>query len=133
MTHKKVSIYIRVYFNMQANTGVAISVWDYQGKTKEIVINVGGAVKTTGNREIIKSVTRAIEALKEPCFLTIHTQTNFGFKLLDRPNKKWVHREAADELLNAIRKGNHIVTYVDCSATEEGKQLQKMLGTKVKS
>ncbi|RMD86882.1 MAG: ribonuclease HI [Calditrichaeota bacterium] len=58
----------------------------YQGKRKEIS---GGFKNTTNNRMELMAVIKALEALKEPCKVTLYSDSQY---LVESLNKGWVKR-----------------------------------------
>ena len=58
----------------------------YQGKKKEFT---GGFRATTNNRMEIFAVIKALEALKEPCQVTVHSDSKY---LVETMNEGWVKR-----------------------------------------
>ncbi len=57
----------------------------YNGKEKELS---GGEKETTNNRMELTAVIKALEALKEPCSVTVTTDSKY---VCDAINQKWVY------------------------------------------
>ncbi len=57
----------------------------YQGQTKELS---GGFAKTTNNRMEILAALAGLEALKEPCSVTVISDSKY---LVDTMDKGWIH------------------------------------------
>lgn len=58
-------------------TGGWAAVLSYQGKSKEIS---GAELETTNNRMELMAAIRALEALKRPCKVVIHTDSQYVMK-----------------------------------------------------
>ena len=125
---KEIDIYIRVIQTNPANRGRAIILYKLGQNMKEIHFST---LERTHNRSIILSSTIAMEGLKYNCIVNLYTQNNFGFKFM-KNSKKWVNRDSGEGLHHIAAFGGHTVNYIDCSVTEEGKNHQQMLATKMK-
>ena len=122
----EVDVFIRVH--QTVNKGQDIVLYRYKGKVKELYFST---LETTHNRSIILASKIGIEGLNSSCIVNLHTQCNFGFKFMEN-SKKWVNRDVGDLLAVAIAEGGHKVNFIDCSATEEGKDYQQALEVKLR-
>ena len=68
------------------------SVLLYNGHRKELS---GGEAETTNNRMELMAVIRAMEALKRPCEVTIHTDSTYVMKGMT----EWIHAWKASEYI----------------------------------
>lgn len=96
------------------------TILEYKGKTKELC---GGSELTTNNKMELTAVIEGLKALKEPCSVTVITDSQYvsngitlgwakswkenGWKKKDK--KPALNPELWDELLNLCEK--HIVTF----------------------
>ncbi|MBC8276800.1 MAG: ribonuclease HI [FCB group bacterium] len=76
----------------------------YNSKRKELS---GGFRRTTNNRMELLGVLTGLRALKEPCMVTIYTDSKY---IVDAVNQRWLF---AWKRMNWIRKGNNPVMNVD--------------------
>jgi ribonuclease HI len=81
---KKVTIYTDGACSKNPGPGGWASVLIYKGKEKNIS---GYEPETTNNRMELKAVLEAIKALKEPCEVTLHTDSSY---LHDAFEKGWI-------------------------------------------
>ncbi len=70
----------------------------YNGKEKEIS---GGEKETTNNRMELTAVIKAISALKEPCEITLYTDSKY---VCDAVNQRWVYSWKAKGWKKADKK-----------------------------
>lgn len=70
----------------------------YKGLRKEIS---AGYKKTTNNRMEALAVIRALEALKEPCQVTLYSDSKY---VVDAVTKRWVHKWKANNWVKADKK-----------------------------
>ncbi|MGN0523600.1 MAG: ribonuclease HI [Eubacterium sp.] len=82
---KNVSIYTDGACSGNPGKGGWGAVLVYNGKEKELS---GGNPKTTNNRMELTAVIRALEALNEPCNVTLTTDSKY---VCDAVNKGWVY------------------------------------------
>ncbi len=61
------------------------AVLQYKGRTRELY---GGAPETTNNRMEMTAAIRALEALKRPCHVVLHTDSQY----LRRGITEWMHK-----------------------------------------
>ena len=73
------------------------SVLLYNGHRKELS---GGEAETTNNRMELMAVIRAMEALKRPCEVTIHTDSTYVMKGMT----EWIHAWKARNWKTASKK-----------------------------
>jgi ribonuclease HI len=127
---KEIEIFVRVLQTPPAKQGLAIVLYRYKGRVKELYFST---LERTPNRSVILASTIAIEGLNGACNINLYTQSNFGFLfMMKKVNKKWVNRDVGNVLIETIAKGGHEVNLIDCSATDEGKDYQQALAAKLK-
>ncbi|MBS0959052.1 MULTISPECIES: ribonuclease HI [Acetobacter] len=61
----------------------------FKGKEKELS---GGEAETTNNRMELTAATRALEALKRPCIVRLHTDSEYVRNGITRWHTGWVRR-----------------------------------------
>ncbi len=66
------------------------AILEYQGHRKELS---GGEKRTTNNRMELLGAIRALEALKEPCSVTLYSDSKY---MIDALEKGWVKRWKAN-------------------------------------
>ena len=81
---KKVEIYTDGACSGNPGPGGWGAVLVYNGHEKELS---GGEKQTTNNRMELTAVIRALEELKEPCAVTLTTDSKY---VCDAVNKEWV-------------------------------------------
>jgi hypothetical protein len=104
---KEVNIYI--YSNGRYN----ITIFEYGNIMRE-VYDISEDARSV-NRCVMYAVIKAINALKEPCKITLYLQTNVGFKYMENTKKKWRNRDLGNEIQESIQLGKHSVQYIDYS------------------
>lgn len=118
---KKVNIYTDGACSGNPGPGGWAAILEYNGKRKEIS---GGEKETTNNRMELTAVIRALSALKEPCEVSLITDSQYvyngitlgwaeswknnGWKKKDK--KPALNPDLWDKLLNLNRK--HDVKYI---------------------
>ncbi|WNF35693.1 hypothetical protein RJD24_14690 [Bacillaceae bacterium IKA-2] len=124
---KTVNICIKQYQKSNLG-GHAIAFLQYYNRTSEMYFCTLGS---THYRSIMIASILAIEKLKEPCTINLYLQANVGFRYMETGRKKWVNRDIGNLLVDTVSKGNHIIKFIDCSATDKGKAIQHSLDIKV--
>ncbi len=70
----------------------------YKGMRKELS---AGYKKTTNNRMEVLAVIKGLEALKEPCQVTLYSDSKY---VVDAVTKRWVHKWKANNWIKADKK-----------------------------
>ena len=89
MPHRTVIIYTDGACSGNPGPGGWGSVLMYRGHRREMS---GGDVGTTNNRMELMAVIRALEALKRPCNITIHTDSTYVMKGMTEWLPQWKQR-----------------------------------------
>lgn len=126
---REIDIFIRVIQTAPAKVGSAIVLYRYRGKVKELYFST---LEITHNRSIILASINAIEGLKDSCTVNLYTQNNFGFAFMGN-QKKWVNRDIGNRLSSCIERGGHKVDFIDCSASDKGKDFQQALAVRLRN
>ena len=89
MPHRTVIIYTDGACSGNPGPGGWGSVLMYRGHRRELS---GGDISTTNNRMELMAVIRALEALKRPCNITIHTDSTYVMKGMTEWLPQWKQR-----------------------------------------
>jgi ribonuclease HI len=89
MPHRTVIIYTDGACSGNPGPGGWGSVMMYRGHRREMS---GGDVGTTNNRMELMAVIKALEALKRPCNITIHTDSTYVMKGMTEWLPQWKQR-----------------------------------------
>jgi len=89
MPHRTVIIYTDGACSGNPGPGGWGSVLMYRGHRREMS---GGDISTTNNRMELMAVIRALEALKRPCNITIHTDSTYVMKGMTEWLPQWKQR-----------------------------------------
>ena len=89
MPHRTVIIYTDGACSGNPGPGGWGSVMMYRGHRREMS---GGDISTTNNRMELMAVIRALEALKRPCNITIHTDSTYVMKGMTEWLPQWKQR-----------------------------------------
>lgn len=89
MPHRTVTIYTDGACSGNPGPGGWGSVLKYRGHRREIS---GGEARTTNNRMELMAVIKALEALKRPCNITIHTDSTYVMKGMTEWLAQWKKR-----------------------------------------
>lgn len=125
-----IDIFVRVLQTPPTQTGSAVVLYRFGNKIKELYFST---LENTQNRSIILASAIAIQGLKYRCNISLYTQNNFGFAYMENHKKKWVNRDIGNLLAESISKGGHMVKFNDCSLTEESKDYQQALASRLKA
>jgi len=102
---KTVEIFVIGKYEFSSRVGT----WIYYLNYKKAVIKRSGIIKNAGspNRTTLVALYKALEKIKEPCQLLIHSKAALGFK---KP-KQSANKDLIFQILTTINKAGHLVTF----------------------
>lgn len=105
---KKVNLYTDGACSGNPGPGGYGAILEYGGRKKELS---GGYVETTNNRMELMAVIKGLDALKEPCEVTVISDSKY---VVDAINKGWVYSWESNGWLKSDKKPASNVDLWEC-------------------
>lgn len=118
MLEKNVVVYTDGACSGNPGPGGWGSVLMYRGHRRELS---GGETLTTNNRMELMAVIKALEALKRPCMITIHTDSTYVMKGMTEWLAQWKRRDwktAAKKPVKNVDLWQHLEKVIDSHQVE---------------
>ena len=118
MLEKNVVVYTDGACSGNPGPGGWGSVLMYRGHRRELS---GGETLTTNNRMELMAVIKALEALKRPCMITIHTDSTYVMKGMTEWLAQWKRRDwktAAKKPVKNVDLWQHLEKAIDSHQVE---------------
>jgi ribonuclease HI len=118
MLEKNVVVYTDGACSGNPGPGGWGSVLIYRGHRRELS---GGETLTTNNRMELMAVIKALEALKRPCMITIHTDSTYVMKGMTEWLAQWKRRDwktAAKKPVKNVDLWQHLEKAIDSHQVE---------------
>lgn len=105
---KKVNLYTDGACSGNPGPGGYGAILEYGGRKKELS---GGYIETTNNRMELMAVIKGLDALKEPCEVTVISDSKY---VVDAINKGWVYSWESNGWLKSDKKPASNVDLWEC-------------------